>query len=456
MVEYMKWRGDLGFERSPVNEIDALIFSQLSYLHFRDALGDMAAPLQAAAGRVEALEREPGNAQLVADRHALLGSAAASDRFGSLTVHHCVDWFDADREMQFAAVTIDLPVGSHIIAYRGTDATVVGWKEDFNMSFACPVPSQTEAVRYLNSLAAATAGPLILSGHSKGGNLAMYAAACCDETVRSRIEALYLFDAPGLDEATLASEGYRLALPKVKAYVPQTSVIGQLMGVPKVYTVVRSSANGISQHNPFTWGLNGPHFDTLPALDQTSKLMKATIDDFLSDSTPEKRQLLVETLFNVLGAANAHTFGEMGERWSDTAGALWDAFRKLDNRTLKTALSIVGDLAGSGVDSVKQFISGTIDQLSANRDNGAATGAANSAPPAATVGAANGIPPATTSGAANGVQPVAVSQTQGISNATVAEAGAGGAGDNGTLSSGAETLRRLILALRERSPRKSE
>ena len=260
MLEYMKWRGDLSLNVAPTNEIDLLIFTQLSYLHFRDVLGSGGAPLRAASRLVEAISREPGNAQIVTDRHTLLAAVAESERFGDLTVGHCDDLFDPARAMQFAAATFDLPDGSHVVAYRGTDATVVGWKENFNMSFSCPVPSQSEAVRYLNDIAAATVGPIRLCGHSKGGNLAVYAAACCTAVARGRIIGIDLFDAPGLDNATLAGEGYQAVLPLVNAYVPQTSIIGQLMGVPERYTVVRSAATGMSQHNTFTWALNGPPF----------------------------------------------------------------------------------------------------------------------------------------------------------------------------------------------------
>lgn len=356
MFEYLHWRGDLSLGAAALNEIDALIFSQLSYLHFRDALGDGSAPLRAAWRMVEAQAREPGNAQTIADRHTLIEAAAESARFGSLTAGHCVDLFDTRLEMQFAAVTFDLPDGSRMIAYRGTDATVTGWRENFNMSFACPVPSQIEAMRYLEAVAARTVGRLWLCGHSKGGNLAMYAAACCAPKVRARIAEVYLFDAPGLDRATMDTEGYREALPRVKSYVPQTSVIGQLMGVPETYTVVRSTASGISQHNVFTWMLDGPRFATLPALDSASRLLKATMDDFLNDSTPEMRRLLVDTIFSVLGAGNAHTFGDMAERWTDTVSAVWSALRTLDPSTRKAVMAVLGTMAASGVESARRFI----------------------------------------------------------------------------------------------------
>ena len=245
MLEYLKWRGDLPMGAAPVNELDALVFSQLAYLHFRDALGEQGMSLQNAAKRVEALEREPGNPQVVADRHSLLLAAAGSARFGNLWVSHAEDIFMPQLEMQFAAITFTLPDGSSMIAYRGTDATVVGWKEDFNMAFSCPVPSQTEAVRYLTAAAAAAGGAVRLCGHSKGGNLALYAAAFSPAEVRARIRQIDLFDAPGLDDASLATNGYRDVLPLVRAFVPQTSIIGRLMGVPEKYTVVHSNATGM-------------------------------------------------------------------------------------------------------------------------------------------------------------------------------------------------------------------
>ncbi len=356
MFEYVKWRGDLSFSASPFGEIDALIFSQLSYLHFRDVLGTEAAPLRAAAKLLEAMPAEPGNAQAVAQRHKLLRAVKRSARFGGLAVGWCEDRFDTARGMQFAAATFALPEGAHALSFRGTDATVVGWREDFNMSFSCPVPSQAEALAYLEAVAAQTAGPLFLCGHSKGGNLALYAAATCAPAVRERIATVWLFDAPGLDAGTVATEGYRAALPKVRCYVPQASLIGRLMNAPEAYTVVHSAAIGFSQHNVFTWELDGPRFVTRPSLDKTSLLMKATMDEFLLESTPETRRLFVETLFSVLGAGNAYTLSDVAGRLADTAGALFTTLRALDPATKKAVLSIAGTLASSGVESARRFI----------------------------------------------------------------------------------------------------
>lgn len=356
MLEYLKWRGDLPMTASPLCEVDMLVLSQLSYLRLRDALGGDAAPLRAAAAAVAGVPLENGNAQQVAQRRELLAAAAASQRFGELWAMACEDVFDPAREVQFAAVTFALPGGEHALAFRGTDATLVGWREDFSMSFACPVPAQTEALRYLTVIAAQTKGPLYLCGHSKGGNLALYAAAVCAPAVRARLTGIYLFDAPGMNDETVATPGYRQALDAVHCYVPQTSMIGRLMRVPETYTVVRSTASGMAQHNVFTWTMDGPRFATLPALDSASRLIKTTLDDFLAGSTPDTRRLFVETLFGVLGAAGVQTFGELAASWAESAGAVWNAVRGLDPATRKAVLTVVGSLASSSMESAWRWL----------------------------------------------------------------------------------------------------
>ncbi len=356
MQAFFQTYGDQTFTALPLGEVDALVFSQLCYLHFRDALQDAAMPLHAAAKLVQALPRESGNAAAVEQRHALLDMAAASKRFGNLTALFSDDRFDIARDMQFAAVTFTLPDGTHMLCYRGTDATLVGWREDFAMSYASPVPSQLEAVRYLQQVALNTVGALHLCGHSKGGNLALYAAACCMPEVRSRIADLYLFDAPGVSTEVAATEGYTQALPKVRCFLPQTSIIGRLMVTPEPYTVVRSNAFGLTQHNVFTWALEGAALATLPTLDGASQFMSTTIADFMRESTPEARQTFVETLFTVLGAANAHTLSEMADRWTDSAGAIWGAAREVDAQTRKALLAVAGSLANSGMESARKWL----------------------------------------------------------------------------------------------------
>ena len=324
---------------------------------------------------VEALPRESGSPQVSAQRHALAQQAAGSARFGALTLRFCEDAFDEAREMQFAAVNVLLPDGSGVIAFRGTDATIIGWREDFNMSHACPVPSQTQAEQYLLSVAAAGRGKLYLCGHSKGGNLALYAAARCGAAIRARTAGVYLFDAPGFPARFTQGAGYRASLPSVHCFVPQTSIIGQLMSVPEAQTVVSSSASGIGQHNVFTWALDGPRLAVLPGVNNASRILKGALDEFMAESTDDMRRQFVDALFAILGASGARTFAQMGERWTGTAGALLGAAWDLDPITRKALLSAVGSLASNGVESAMRWISAERDAGKATADGDAALNA---------------------------------------------------------------------------------
>jgi pimeloyl-ACP methyl ester carboxylesterase len=361
MLDYLKWRGDLPFTAAPVNELDMLVFSQLAYLRFESVLGTGEAPLADAAALIEAQPRESGNPQLTGLRHTLAQLAAQSARFGTVRLSHCEELFDEAREMQFAAITAALPDGGCVVAFRGTDATIVGWRENFNMSHACPVPAQAQAEQYLLRVATRERGPLYLCGHSKGGNLALYAAARCGAAIRARTQGVYLFDAPGFPAPFTQTAGYQASLPAVRCYVPQTSIIGQLMSVPQGCTVVHSSASGIGQHNVFTWALDGPRLATLPALAGTSRVIKAALDDFMAESTADMRRQFVDGLFAMLSASGARTFAQMGERWTDTAGALLGAARELDPVTRKALFSVAGTLASSGVESAMRWITADRD-----------------------------------------------------------------------------------------------
>ena len=163
--------------------------------------------------------------------------------------------FDAAAEEQFAAMTFCLPNGSIYIAFRGTDSTMVGWKEDFNMSFRCPVPAQTTATSYLESAALALDGPLMCGGHSKGGNLAVYAASMCDPAVRERLVRVYSHDGPGFNEAFLGGAEYQAlaAAGKIDKTLPRSSIIGMIFEHQEDYAVVESCDFGLLQHNPFSW-----------------------------------------------------------------------------------------------------------------------------------------------------------------------------------------------------------
>ena len=238
IFDYIKWRGDLSFHSDPPNEVDALVFSGLAYICYGAVLPADISPrltLREAAREVLAMPDLLSRSQIKNDRE-LLKAASESERFGSCILTHYVDRIIPEEETQFAAVTFLLDDGSAFLAFRGTDDSLTGWKEDFNMSFLESVPAQRMAVEYVESFVQSHALPLRLAGHSKGGNLAVYAGARVAEKTQSCILRVYNNDGPGFGPHMMTDEGYLRIIPKIRTLVPQSSVIGMLLEIDNLDT----------------------------------------------------------------------------------------------------------------------------------------------------------------------------------------------------------------------------
>ena len=244
----MYWRGDVPLTVAPFNAVDNLVLSQLAYTSFdgvkRDRLGAMARA-----------RLRPGDVQ--GNDRQLLELLATSRRLGVARVRRAVEQLDEERQMQFGALTLELDDGTACVVFRGTDATLIGWKEDLNMSFADEIPSQAEAVRYLNDSARDTRRPLRVMGHSKGGNLAVYSSVKCRPEVRRRIIAVYNNDGPGLSERAMAEPGYARIERRIQTFLPQSSVVGILLGTAERYKVVHAEARWASSSTTHTPGRSG-------------------------------------------------------------------------------------------------------------------------------------------------------------------------------------------------------
>lgn len=257
MFDYLDWRGDLSFESDPLNAIDLLILATLSYCPMERLHGVFisSTPIQLTA------ELYPPDAAFRNDsekqRCQLWKAASESERFGKMQVQAFAYHFDPAEEKQFSAVLFQLDENTAAAAFRGTDSTVVGWKEDFNMGFESPVPAQTDAVEFLTE-AARRYDRLYTCGHSKGGNLALYAAVRADASVRAKVQGVYSFDGPGLDDQTADSPEYEEISSRIHSFVPESSIVGMLLDYHNEYTIVDSDGVGILQHNPFLWHIRGP------------------------------------------------------------------------------------------------------------------------------------------------------------------------------------------------------
>ena len=362
MVDYLAWRGDIPFETAPWNEIDGLLIATLSYLDFHGGRDPKGWTLEEMA-RIDLLLE--GSSPSYPARKTAFESMAASERFRGCRLHHAIAMTDQEIGMQFSALCLDLPDGTTCVAFRGTDNTIVGWREDFNMAYTTRVPAQEAAILYLARAAALSKRPLRLIGHSKGGNLAVYAATFSKKKVQDRIESIWSYDGPGMNRETSQSEGYLRIKEKIHSYIPQTSIIGLLMDYFEPYTVVRSNAGGISQHEPMTWQIYGPRFETLESVDQTAVVVRDTLHEWLQNSTPEQRASFVDALFSMAESTKATRMSELTSEKLKTLLTMVGNRKDVDPETRRVFTRLMAQAVTLGFGNV-------IDWVRGRRESGAA------------------------------------------------------------------------------------
>lgn len=317
IIDYLEWRGDLPFEADGFNEADNLVLAELAYLKLEnlvpEALGD-GPTLAELAGRFRILdEKSPA---FISERASILlptliRTAGASRRFGSVRASGHLSQIDYKTSKQFSATVFTLGRHLHYVAYRGTDNTLVGWKEDFRMGFVEEVEAQKQAAAYLASATGRLKGDFLLGGHSKGGNLAVYAACTSPKKHRRKIRAVYNNDGPGFHGAVLESPGFRELEGRIHTLVPKSSVVGMLLEHSETYRIVNSSNAGIFQHEAFSWEVRGRGFVTEPALSESSRSFNAAFRNWLGQQSLEERERYVEALFEILQSTGAMTVREL-------------------------------------------------------------------------------------------------------------------------------------------------
>ena len=330
MVDYLVWRGELSLEASPWNAIDGLLMATLSYLNFH-GIQDARGWTMQEAKRLDLVIESP-DASFQPRKDAFIGMAD-SIRFGESRMHHFIAMTDEASSMQFSAMCIDLPDGTMAVAFRGTDNTLVGWREDFDMAYRTWVPGQEAAAYYLTQAANITDRPLRLAGHSKGGNLAVYAASAVPADIQDRIEGIWSYDGPGMNRQVSTGEGYKRIRDKIHSYIPQTSIIGLLMDYYTPYTVVHSVATGLSQHDPMSWQVYGGKFEEMESIDRKAEIVCETFHEWLQNSTPEQRGTFVDTLFKMADTTNATKMSELLNEKFRSFRKMYGGRKELDPET---------------------------------------------------------------------------------------------------------------------------
>ena len=353
--DYISEYGDKTFDERPFNEVDSLVFAELSYLYFERLMGFT--PPDKTLSELSENTKELVERTLLQKRNTvLLSNAATSKRFGSVRVGWVDHAFDEEKTVQFAAVTFMLECGTAVVTFRGTDTTIVGWKEDFSMAFLSEIPAQGLAVDYINKVAAEVKRDLIVCGHSKGGNLAVYASVFCEKEVRDRIIAVYNHDGPGFNEKIFTKTEYVELNDRIYKIIPHDSLIGILLEHTNDYKVVSCGSASIGQHNPFTWKVKDENsFVEKPKTSVNSKLADKTMYSFVNGMDLEQRKTFVNGLFTVIEGSGAKYVYELKK----------DPLKRLNGMT-KAYLALSGEekklMAHGGMSFVKLWFKSIVSR----------------------------------------------------------------------------------------------
>lgn len=349
IIDYIYNYGDNSIEEMPLNEVDSLILSQLSYLKYdgivpaiNEKLPFVTLPEVKENDNFDALFEDR---RYESNNRELFEAASGSIRFGNMRLGNYVSMTDNEWELQFSAITYTFENGTFYLAYRGTDETIVGWREDCNMALITPIPAQEKAMQYLNLIAEISHGDFYIGGHSKGGNLAVYAASTCLSCVRDRIIFVYNHDGPGFKKGTVTeSEGFKSISGKIKKFMPHSSIVGMLMESNEPSEIIECKSFGILQHDPFNWIVDDISFRRVDELYTHVSIQDESVNQWIDGMSDSERKVFVDNLFKVLGANGSETILDIMDDFINNSIAMKNAIDELDPKTREIIGIILNNL----------------------------------------------------------------------------------------------------------------
>ena len=315
-LDYLSWRGDLNFAASPFSEIDSFIISQLStpdYSGIVPSDGESVPLPEVVEKYFETHVDDVSTLGVLQSTYVLpmLRALPETPRFRDARLSFAVNRVRQENEEQFCAVTVELPDGSSCISFRGTDDTIIAWKEDFNLATRASVPAQKDAAEYVEKVASLRTGEIRICGHSKGGNLAVYSACSVNASLRNRISSTVSYDGPGFNASFLEGEGYLSMKDKITTVLSQNSLVGTLLETAGEPLIVKSDKAGPMAHDGFSWQVLGNSFVREPALSETSIFFKRVMAETLGSLETEEKQAFVDELFDTLLSTGAVTITDL-------------------------------------------------------------------------------------------------------------------------------------------------
>lgn len=355
VLTYCSWRGDLRMTQSAFCHIDSLIFCCLSYLNW-DGIAEgrtvqESVSLRDAAALWKKRPAEQQQIRVPMDRD-LLDITAESERFGEIRLFRYTEQFSDMLQQQFSATSFLLNDQTVYVAFRGTDDTLTGWREDFNMSFLPQVPSQETAAAYLRGVLELGFPNVYVGGHSKGGNLAVYAAVHAQPAYLEHIRGVYNNDGPGFVGDLFELPQFQSIQDRVYTFVPQASIVGMLLEHDEAYRVIYSTQKGFLQHDPYSWSVIRNDWYYLQETTTVSKLMDTSLKQWILGMKPEERERMTDGIFHVLQSeTNARTVQDLVEGGRNTVAAVLHAWsdtppetRRFMQKMLMELLRIVHQL----------------------------------------------------------------------------------------------------------------
>lgn len=340
LAQFIREYGDRTFRDVPFSEVDALVLAQLAYLRMEGIVPGFG---NGPGTDWEQMRQHPDFEQLFTDpiygkaHRIIFELVSGSRRYRQVKINYFAEWFEEEQEVQFAAVTFILGETSFFVSYRGTDETIVGWKEDFNMGFMESVPSQRRALAYLKGVARYTEnGRLILGGHSKGGNLAIFAAAKAPKQIQKRIRRVYSFDGPGFRRGFYEKDGFRRMASKYCKIVPEQSVVGFLLTNYRRYRVVESYHRGFMQHDLMNWKIRNGKFVYRRDIYKRSKRRTDIFNAWMNSLNTEQIILFVETVYELLVSASVQNVTDFFREPFGLLRKLFQGFRGMEREQKKS------------------------------------------------------------------------------------------------------------------------
>ena len=352
IFDYLDWRADVPLSADPFNEVDNLVLAELAYTDFTGIVPSFGEPVSitdACTLFFQMHDREEilKDTSPTAKAPLLMEKLVTGCRFANMQLCRYINEIDVEKTVQLSAITFLLDDGTAYVAYRGTDSTVIGWKEDFDLGCLTETSGQLYSVQYLEDVASKYALPLRVGGHSKGGNFAVFASSACSAHIQERILSVYSNDGPGFREETVNSDGYTRILPKVISIIPDTSIIGLLLISRAKHLVVKSTAFGIYQHDGFSWCVKRNRFESTE-LSELGKVLNSTLDSWVDGMDDETRKSMTDTIFSVIGSTGLDTFHEMSKQKWKSAEAMLGSLFSISREKQSELLRLAGQLVKSG------------------------------------------------------------------------------------------------------------